>query len=257
MAHEESTSIGSHGSALFASAQSSLILGLPDLARWPLLRPLTEFIDMVFIQAHVSGADYGLLPSTVKRVESGPQQLIKEIGPDGFCMILFEEMNGVSDVTDHGQAKKVIALGSAKPYKLPKEREFYGSSTNMLFKRDPQDASGDGVDYVKWELVAFATDPAGQRQGLATQLTAITVAEIQRRVDEERAATKLRQEVNSDTLCGGVKPKIELMLSTMAELNEGYYLKKGWKTTSKKNLGPGTEGSKYGFSIAEMVKVLE
>ncbi len=47
------------------------------------------------------------------------------------------------------------------------------------------------------------------------------------------------------------------MLSTMQDVNETYYLKRGFKTMDVKTFPPGTQGSRDGFSVAEMVKVLE
>ena len=60
-------------------------------------------------------------------------------------------------------------------------------------------------------------------------------------------------------LDGGEKKKqIVLYLSTMQELNEGYYLRRGWTTTGLRRFDGGdVPGSPDGFGIVEMVKVLE
>ena len=104
---------------------------------------------------------------------------------------------------------------------------------------DAEVVGSDVDNQSRWELLAFGTDVSLMGQGLAGQLTELTNAEIRRRAAAEG------------------KTKIVLMLSTMRDVNEPYYLKRGYKTMSVKTFPPGTQGSKDGFSVAEMVKVLE
>lgn len=52
------------------------------------------------------------------------------------------------------------------------------------------------------------------------------------------------------------KSKIRLMLSTMQDLNETYYAKRGWTTTAVRRFPPGTSGSRDGFGVVEMGKVV-
>ena len=220
-----------------APSQRPTILSLSaELSKSPHLDALKTLLDDVFDWAHVSaipGKEF--LPDKMGRLQSGPQQLVSEIGPDGFCIVMFEgEIGG-----------KVIATASAKPYKPTKAGESHGSEVNMMFKRapgkDPMDADVVGTDIEnqsRWELLAFATDITLMGQGIAGRLTDLTYAEIRRRAAAEG------------------KGKIVLMLSTMQDLNEPYYLKRGFQTMSVRSFPPGTQGSRDGFSVAEMVRVL-
>lgn len=215
----------------------TLLLNSPELSKSPYLNDLKVILDEVFDWAHVRavpGKEF--LPDKMGRLQSGPQQLVSEIGPNGFCIIMFDGKIG----------GKIIATASAKPYRPTKNGESYGSDINMLFKRapaeDPMDVEVVGSDVEKqsrWELLAFATDVNLMGQGIAGRLTELTNAEIRKRAAAEG------------------KTKIVLMLSTMQDVNEPYYRKRGFKTMSVKAFPPGTQGSRDGFSVAEMVKVLE
>lgn len=55
----------------------------------------------------------------------------------------------------------------------------------------------------------------------------------------------------------GERGKIVLLLSTMQELNEGYYAKRGWKATVLRRFPPGTMGSRDGFGVIEMMKIID
>lgn len=220
-----------------SSRRPTVLLPSAELSRAPYLDALKALLDEVFDWAHVSaipGKEF--LPDKMGRLQSGPQQLVDEIGPDGFCIIMFEgEIGG-----------RIIATASAKPYKPTKDGVIHGSEVIMMFKRAPgqdlMDADVVGSDVEKqsrWELLAFATDVQLMGQGIAGQLTEMVNAEIRRRAAAEG------------------KTKIVVMLSAMQETNEAYYLKRGFKTMSVKTFPPGTQGSRDGFAVAEMVKVLD
>ena len=222
--------------------RSTILLNSPELSKSPYLDPLKVLLDEVFCWCHtkaIPGKE--LLPASVRRLESGPQQLVSEIGPNGFCIIMFDGEVG----------RRIIATASAKPYKPTKSGVTHGSEVNMLFKRKPEEESNnkdtmdaevvgsDVENQSRWELLAFATDVKLMGQGIAGHLTEMTHAEIRKRAAAEG------------------KTKVVLMLSTMKEVNEPYYLKRGYKTMNVRTFQPGTSGSRDGFSVAEMVKVLE
>lgn len=47
------------------------------------------------------------------------------------------------------------------------------------------------------------------------------------------------------------------MLSSMQELNETYYAKRGWTTTGVRRFQPGTMGSRDGFGVVEIMKIVD
>lgn len=213
------------------------------------LRPLASLVNKSFSHSAVHGCPgKEFLPPSGRRLES-PQQLVQEIGPDGFCVILLEDEQG----------GRVIGTASAKPYSHTKEGTVHGNEVNMMFKRQPvaviatngtAPTEAPDTDHLasEWEILAMAVDVDMQGQGIAGTLMESTVQEVRTRAAAASAA--------ADDWEGEHSPKIVLMLSTMQELNERYYTKRGWTTTAVRRFEPGTANSRDGFGVAEMVKVL-
>ena len=107
----------------------------------------------------------------------------------------------------------------------------------------------------------MAVDPTLQGRGLATQLMNLTVDEIKRRCGSNLRDPSADQTHTAPSDSGGAEStKIEkrkevvLLLSTMKELNEDYYAKRGWTTTATREFPKGTLGSSEGFRVVEMFK---
>lgn len=97
----------------------------------------------------------------------------------------------------------------------------------------------------------MAVDPLLQGRGLATEFMNLTIDEIKR-----RCRSNLRSIISNSSEENG-KGKLMLLLSTMQNLNEGYYLRRGWTTTETRSFPPGTMGSRNGFSVVEMFKSVD
>jgi len=165
--------------------------------------------------------------------------MLDELGPSGFSFIQFAA----------GEGSQIIGTASAKPFTESKAGAPTDGHHRLLFKRPPptEDSQAgkmagelDNERAERWEVLIMAVDPQLQGQGIAGALMEMVVVEIRRRVAE-----------------GGKEGKIVLMLSAMQELNEGYYLKRGWSTTGKRRFERGTMGSRDGFSVVEMVKIID
>ena len=252
MASKTSTSVDSNGVKV-ARQTSSIILDSSSLAKSDYLTPLAELLNDAYSNGHVHGSDKQLLPKETLRLQSGPQQLVDEMGSDGFCVMLLEDPG-----SKEAGLKKILASGCAKPFKQSVEGVTHGSATNMMFKRapasptSPTEIEDPGVS--KWELLAFGTDLGYQGQGLAGQITKLVCTDIKRRVDE---AAKALGSVNGNLSGTNRTPKIVLLLTTMQELNEEYYKRRGWTTTKTMRYAPGVGGSRDGFGIVEMMKPLD
>ena len=140
----------------------------------------------------------------------------------------------------------MMAPASAKPYASPKAAAANGERSESLFKRQP------GTDrelekykaLPKWEVLVIVVEPELQGRGIAGQLMGMTVEEIQRRCVTDPK--------------GKASGKVMLMLSSMQELNETYYdAKRGWTTTGVRRFQPGTMGSRDGFGVFEMMKIVD
>ncbi len=179
----------------------------------------------------------------------------------------------------------VIATASAKPYipPAPSNNNETGQekSSEKLFKRQPgtDTALAAYAALPKWEILCMVVEPTLQGRGIAGQLMALTVEEIKRRVVVENEEGQERGGYDGD---GGMnnegendrgngkgddddggrkerkrgKGEILLMLSSMQELNEEYYKKRRWETTGVRRFPPGTMGSRDGFGVVEMMKVV-
>ncbi len=212
-------------------------------------------------------------------------QLSEEIGPDGFTIIMLAQdtstqVRGEGEGKEEGKGDTVIATASAKPYipPGPDNNEAGGEKgSEKLFKRQPgtDNALAAHAELPKWEILCMVVEPTLQGRGIAGQLMRLTTEEIKRRVAESEEAGRERtyggeggmnNEGKNDQ--GNVikgedigrkekgKGEVLLMLSSMQELNESYYAKRGWETTGVRRFPPGTMGSRDGFGVVEMMKVV-
>jgi len=218
---------------------TTLILPSPSLSQSPHLPALAALLNRTFTHTHVHGAGYEILPASVGRLQK-PEQLASELGDEGFCIIAFSAAVG----------GRMVGTASAKPYHAEKAREGAGGEVNLMFKRPPaaNKESGKAVTVAKddeelpaWELLAMAVEPELQGKGISTQLLELTLDEIKRRVAERGES---------------VEGPTRVLVSTMKELTEGYYQKKGWETTEERRFAPGTAGSGTGFAVVEMVRII-
>ena len=90
----------------------------------------------------------------------------------------------------------------------------------------------------KFELVAVAVDPSLQRSGLASRLC----GEVE---------TELKEKARKDG-----KKRVGLMIRAGKEKTEIYWTKKGFRFVSEMKFPVGDLGSKTGFSILDMERVL-
>lgn len=160
--------------------------------------------------------------------------------------------------------EKVIGTASSKPYLGPKvdDTEKKGgksgaSDATALFKRQPgtEKELAEHAGLPKWEILVTVVDVKLQGRGLAQQLMDITIGEIRRRVAAQQRGTAREGDKIEES--EGSRGQILLLLSTMQELNEGYYAKRGWTTTGLRRFEKGTMGSRDGFGVVEMMRVIE
>ena len=177
--------------------------------------------------------------------------VLDELGPEGFCMIAFEE----------GENSDIIGSISAKPFEEPTTAiEKEGKHPRMHYKRSVATpsavvngvAAGEGVQDEsgeKWELLMMGVALKVKGMGVASRLMEKCVEEIGRRVGEEVAGVGGGEG-------GDGKSRVVLYLSTMKELTEVYYQRKGWKTTSTTRVEAGVARNRDPFHVVEMVKVV-
>lgn len=224
---------------------------------------LFTLINRSFTTGHNSAGRSLLPPSEYARLRTYTQ-LGDEVGADGFTWITFLHTNASASASDKGgegrereekeEKGKVIGSASAKPYHLPCADNGNESKKDVpdsvpLFKRQPgtERELQEHALLPKWEILVTVVDVELQGRGLAKELMDITLAEIRRRVSQGRDEGEE----------GKGEGKILLLLSTMQELNETYYAKRGWTTTGLRRFLPGTMGSRDGFGVVEMMRVVD
>lgn len=189
------------------------------------------------------------------------------------------QVHGEGEGKQEGRSDTVIATASAKPF-IPPERHNKESgrepASEKLFKRQPDtdNALAAYAGLPKWEIICTCVEPTLQGRGIAGQLMDLTIEEVKRRVVESKDGGHERrhggdgemngegtnhqknEEAVADKMKEKAKGELLLMLSSMQELNESYYAKRGWQTTGVRRFPPGTMGSRDGFGVVEMMKVV-
>ncbi|KAL2043754.1 hypothetical protein N7G274_003273 [Stereocaulon virgatum] len=223
----------------------------------PHLPALFKLINKCFDISHNPPGHSYLPPSETARLRK-PEQLAEEIGPKGFTFIILVQnadamfnKSGPRNSKGMGEAlrERVIATASAKPFILP-QTPSSPSSPESIFKRQPGTHKylEPYAHLPKWEILVMVVDPELQGRGIAGQLLDITVEEIKKRCAADSKGGESRNGIESE----GGKGQVMLLLSTMQEVNEAYYMRRGWVCTEARRFGPGVLGSRDGFGVVEM-----
>ena len=270
---------------------STTTLSTTQLSNSPHLPALYTLINLAFGHAH---QNYRTVLLAEHRLHS-PAQILEELGPAGFCILAFAasdtDTDSVNVNVNGGKPGKLIATASAKPYTPPGTEPVKSGSTvseiNRLFKRtrgaekeeeeeeeeggkptqqpvlaglsSSSEAEDGGLPLLPlptWEILAMSVDPEVQGRGIAARMLGFTIEEIRRRIGEPGWGKDKDKEEEVEVGKGEWKGKVKILLSTMKELNEGYYQRKGWRTTAERRFEAGVGGSEAGFGVVDMVKVV-
>lgn len=189
------------------------------------------------------------------------------------------QVHGEGEGKQEGRSDTVIATASAKPFIPPEPHNKESGrepASEKLFKRQPDtdNALAAYAGLPKWEIICTCVEPTLQGRGIAGQLMDLTIEEVKRRVVESKDGGHERrhggdgemngegtnhrknEEADADKTKENAEGELLLMLSSMQELNESYYAKRGWQTTGVRRFPPGTMGSRDGFGVVEMMKIV-
>lgn len=210
------------------------LLTHPQLADSQFLALLPPLMNPAFKISHTTS---GVLPAEVDRLQS-KTQMLQELGSDACTYLLYSTLASTSKTIP-----TLLATASFQPFTGGFRTEM--SKEAKSFKNAPV-ALPEG--FIAWELKLMVVEPQVQNQGVASKLLSIIEAEVQRRA---RAIGEARADRGESPV-----KETQLKLSTIREINEEFFLKKGFKVVGEKKHPPGTYGSKTGFTTSDLVKVL-
>ena len=227
---------------------------LPSSPFLPLLPPL---LNPAFRIGHSST---GTLPLELDRLQSD-EQFYDELQEDSWSYFLYYTPDTTSNLESDektGVPNSLLASVAFQPFRP----DF--ALTNRKGSDRVKEASKtfktvsipvpEGCQ--AWEVRLLAVDLSVQRQGVAMWMMKCLEAEVIRKAREAAgAAGALHTGAQEKTMVNG-ELKIQLRLSTIREINEGFWMRRGFRTTVEKKLPPGCWGSPNGFTMLEMAKDL-
>ncbi|KAL8672654.1 MAG: hypothetical protein Q9168_002895 [Polycauliona sp. 1 TL-2023] len=224
------------------------------------LRSLWEFANSAF--AH-SAAQYPEMGFTEGKRFEQPSDFTEEMGIDGVTFIHYHTSSSPGDI---GNAT-IVATAGCKPWssalkldervkRMREEREardkepanapessnagFYTKEheeqlLKQIEKLGPSNHSQEQDGIPRWEVMTVCVHPDWQKRGLADKLLG-----------------NVAEEVSSRVKSSGKGPDFKLMVRTMKEINERYWLSKGFKSVSERFFEPGLFGSPTGFHLLDL-----
>ncbi|KAL8733409.1 MAG: hypothetical protein Q9181_003594 [Wetmoreana brouardii] len=230
-----------------------------DLAKTSKIQPLWEFANYVFDDRMQKYPELGFDGGS--RFEQ-PQDFEEDMGPSGVTFIQYASASPQPDGSG-----RIIATAGCKPWssalkldervkRMREEREAREKSTpkdqqlsaNAFYTKEHEDqlvqqvekigpmVHNDGQDDIpRWEVMTVCVHPDWQKRGLADQLL-----------------NRVAEEVGSQVRMLGKGPEFKLMVRILKEINEKYWLQKGFKPVGEKFFEAGLFGSKTGFHIMDL-----
>ncbi|KAG8875645.1 hypothetical protein FRB98_007679 [Tulasnella sp. 332] len=213
-----------------------------QLNNYPYLSSLRQLINAAFKFNHGGHATNNLFPADVERLRSD-LQICGELGPDSFTYI-------VSAPTPNGGGTPRLYASASGRHVRP---EGYKIGPFKDAPVQPRQVPLDLEKFDAWELKLLVVDPTLHKQGLGSLMTKLVEVEAVKRSAEktlQRSKTESTAacETVSDHLNGqaevsknkaAVDKKVILTLSAAREVNETYYLRRGFVTTEIKTLPKG------------------
>lgn len=205
-----------------------------ELAATQYPQGMMEVINAAFSHGHPP-----YIPAEFVRILS-PKQMLGELRSGGFSLIVTREAQG---------AEVVIATGSAVPGDTHSSSEAAiepGEKTSVDRSLEARRRIPGVVD---WELKHLCVEPGSMRQGLASYILGL--------LDEEVSARTASMQNETTPRIQQRKPRIRLMITTVAEMNGRMYQKRGYKTVEFSSYPKGTLGGTEAFQVWHMDRIME
>jgi GNAT superfamily N-acetyltransferase len=190
-----------------------------------LIPTLHDLINTAFSHSHSRADSMG---DSSLRLHSH-DQLVRELsGPGTFSYVI-----------TYTGTTTAIAVASGKLYKStgPRQPARLEEPKTAFTRSGAGEANPEG-----WELSSMAVDPALQRQGLAGLLMDLVEGEVKRRFLVARAEG------------GKAGVGLVMLLTTIKEINGGFYARRGYGADYETYHGPEWLGSEGPFTVVHMSK---
>lgn len=233
-----------------------------ELAKTSKLNLLWEFTNDAFADAARQHPELGFEEG--KRFEQ-PEDFIEEMGPGGVTFIQY----GPDSQQGPGGSAKIIATAGCKPwsnaYKLDQRVKRMREEREAREKgmTNGQASSGEGF-YTKaheeqllqqLENIESVTHSDGQDDVPRWEVMTVCVRlELQKQGLAEKLLELVTDEVSSQVKAQGKGPRFKLVVRALKEINEKYWLSKGFKPVGEKFFEPGIFGSPTGFHMLDLTR---
>ena len=197
-----------------------------DLEAAGLIPGLHDLINEAFAASHNRS---GSMSAGALRLQSHRQLVLELSGPGTFTYVI--TYTGTSTVIGVASAKRYKGTAQAAPISVQK---------SAFTRTGASEPNTEG-----FELSSMAVSPSLQRQGLAGLLMKLVEEEVKRRFLITRAET------------GPPGLGLVMLLTTVKEINEEFYRRRGYRADYETFHGPGFLGSENGFTVVHMSKKVE
>jgi GNAT superfamily N-acetyltransferase len=232
------------GPTIHGKATTLHFLTPAHLPTSPFLPQIYSLINTSFSSSHARSA--GALPADRPRLRS-PEQFLEQVGSEpGTFIGVLTQRSSPSTKADDSEEDVVIATAGAHRWLQPPVVVAWDDTPGggSAFKRfkipDRIDYSGSEI----WELKFLATDVKLQGMGLASWMMGAVDDEVKRRFGSSAAGVE------------GEFKELWMVLDTLKEVNEGFYLRRGYEVDYEDIFPPGTYGSEKGFTVIFLSKRL-
>ncbi|KAI7286316.1 hypothetical protein KC345_g1238 [Hortaea werneckii] len=228
---------------------------------------LFHMINRSFSQSHAHSSKTGgkpLIPSHLDRLNS-PEEFLAQVGSDEGTFVYIITYTS----SDGGVGDVPVATAGAHRYDAPvlettgEEEGGEAGQGRKVFRRvglpeRAMEIAGTGVGVDCWELKVMAVDVEAQGQGLASYLMKLVDDEVKKRFgslsgvngDGKIASAAAAQGIESNADAG--RRRLFMLLTTLKEINEDLYARRGYQKDYETWHAPGTLGSETGFTVVHM-----
>ena len=254
--HPNSTTNTQPGPILNSRPTTLALVPHDRLLSSPFLPLLPPLLNPAFSVGHSST---GTLPLELDRLQSD-KQFYDELQEDSWSYFLYYTPDSTSTLDSSeksGVPDRLLASVAFQPFRPDVAMTNAKGSDRVkevsnTFKTVPMPVP-EGCQ--AWEVRLLAVDLSVQRQGVAMWMMKCLEAEVRRKAREVAAAGGLHPGAEEKRMADE-ELKIQLRLSTLREINEAFWMRRGFRTTVEKKMPPGCWGSPNGFTVLEMAKDL-